>query len=72
MKIENSSNISEVDYFEEKAQLKVKFVSGGSYLYEAVPKKVYEAFINADSKGSYFARNIRNKYKSRKLNGLIS
>lgn len=68
MIIEGSSNIAEVNFNEANSSLRVKFHSGGEYIYDAVPKRIYEAFINADSKGSYFYKNIRDKYRAHRVN----
>jgi len=64
----NSSNIRNVEYDEDKKILKVKFLNGGEYKYSEVPKDVYEDLLNADSKGSFFYRNIRGTYSYSKVN----
>lgn len=71
MIIENSSNIAEVNYNESNRSLTVRFHTGGVYLYESVPQKIYEDLINAESVGSYFYKNVRNHYRARRLNGVI-
>lgn len=38
------------------------------YIYEDVPHDTYDEFMHAESKGSYFAKHIRNKYRSAKIN----
>lgn len=68
MIIEDSSNIAEVDYNDSNHSLRVKFHSGGEYIYDAVPKRIYESLITAESKGSYFYKNIRNKYQAHRVN----
>lgn len=45
----------------------VRFRSGGTYRYEDVPGSVIAGFAMADSKGSYFARLIKDKYPTTKL-----
>lgn len=42
---------------------------GDVYVYFDVPVKVYQRFVNANSKGHYFWVHIRNKYYYRKLTG---
>lgn len=42
--------------------LYVMFNNGGIYLYEDVPHHVYDDFITAKSRGSYFSKYIRNSY----------
>jgi len=62
-----STNIDSVFYDEEKEMLHVIFKKGMlHYAYEDVPKSVYEDFMNAESKGQYFARNIKKEYVYRK------
>ncbi len=34
----------------------------GTWGYSGVPKKIYEEFLKAESKGGYFNRYIRNSY----------
>ena len=40
--------------------LGISFDFGGTYLYFAIPQAIYDAFIIAPSKGTYFNSNIRN------------
>lgn len=68
MIIEGSSNIAEVDYNESNHSLRVKFHSGGEYIYDAVPRKIYDNLLLVESKGSYFYKNIRNKYQAHRVN----
>lgn len=42
---------------------------GDIYQYYAVPLKIWHKFISAPSKGHFFWKYIRNKYKYRKLTG---
>lgn len=54
-------------YHREKENTLVVNMTDGTYLeYEDVPKKVYEEFLEAESKGSFFNRRIRNSYSVRK------
>jgi KTSC domain len=39
--------------------LELEFRSGEIYRYAAVPKAIYQALLNADSKGQFFNQNIR-------------
>ena len=45
----------------------VEFNSGHTYKYADVGYKILQEFINADSKGKYFSANIRNAFKSEKV-----
>lgn len=58
-----SSNIVSIGYDEVNAILEVEFARSGVYKYFNVPKKVYEAFLNAPSKGKFLFSNIKGKYK---------
>jgi hypothetical protein len=65
--IEGSSNIVGVKYDGEKKSLMVVFTSGGHYMYSEVPEEVYEGFMQAESRGKYFHKNIRNIYPALKV-----
>jgi hypothetical protein len=45
----------------------VTFVDGDTYAYQAVPLPVFQAFRAARSKGRFFAYEIRNRYRYRRL-----
>jgi len=62
-----SSSLSEVGYDPSEQRLEIRFRSGGTYEYYNVPAHVYEALLNASSKGSYFQRRIRNRYRTRRV-----
>jgi hypothetical protein len=61
----DSSNIREVGYDAGGEELWVEFVSGATYVYAQVPQLVFDEFVDADSKGSYLNREIRNAYECR-------
>jgi len=54
-----SSTIQSIGYDAKEKILEVLFNSGGLYRYSGVSKEVADAFLNSDSKGSYFAISIR-------------
>ena len=54
-------------YVPESRELTVEFVSGRRYVYSAVPPEDVEEFRLAFSKGSYFNRNIRDRFPCREL-----
>src|SRR5882672_12522818 len=58
-KIVKSSTIQSIGYDAKEKILEVLFNSGGLYRYSGVSKEVADAFLNSDSKGSYFAISIR-------------
>ena len=54
-------------YVPESRELTVEFVSGRRYVYSAVPPEDVEEFRLAFSKGSYFNRNIRDRFPCREF-----
>lgn len=62
-----SSNISQVYYHREQKQLYVEFNSGSMYTYDNVSYYRYRQLMQAESKGQYFSKFIRNKYPYRKV-----
>lgn len=60
-----SSNIESYCY--ENGNLYIKFIKGGIYKYENVPDSVVSEFVNAESKGSYFSKNIKKSYNYSKV-----
>ena len=62
-----SSNIASVGYEAETMTLEIEFNNGRVYQYQGVPQEVYEALIQAGSKGSYFNANIKNSYSCTRL-----
>ncbi|MGA0603568.1 KTSC domain-containing protein [Caulobacter sp. KR2-114] len=63
-----SAAIRRIRYDERAQKLYVRFVDGDEYLYVGVPSTVNQAFREADSKGQYFAKAIRDRYPYNKLN----
>lgn len=61
----NSSNIKSIGY--DSGSLEVEFHSGGIYQYRNVPEPIYNAFMRASSKGSFFDQNIKDKYLTTKI-----
>ena len=53
-----SSNLKSVGYDEKTTLLEVEFLDDSIYQYSRVPKAVYLELMNAQSKGSYFSKNI--------------
>ena len=54
-----SSAIAQIAYDSERETLQVEFCDGRVYRYEGVPSLLYQALLQADSKGAYFNRHIR-------------
>ncbi len=55
-----SSNLASVGYNPETTTLEIEFHSGDIYQYSGVPEDVHQGLMNAESKGKYFHRNIKN------------
>ena len=58
-----STVIRRFDYSPERRELTVEFVTGRRYVYLEVPTAEATAMRSAFSKGSYFNRRIRDRYK---------
>ena len=63
-----STVIRHFEYDAAKHRLDVQFVSGKRYSYHDVPEKLALDMRNATSKGSFFNRQIRDRYRFTKLN----
>ena len=57
-----SSALQAAGYAESQALLYLLFRSGEVYRYFDVARRQYEEFLEADSKGRYFGRNIRGRF----------
>ncbi|MFZ5668181.1 MAG: KTSC domain-containing protein [Pseudomonadota bacterium] len=63
----DSAAIRDIRYEDEHQKLFVEFVDGDRYLYVGVPGEVPRGLVEADSKGRFFAREIRDRYPYNKL-----
>ena len=63
----SSSNIKSVGYDKERQELEVEFNNGGLYSYPDFPEDLFNDFMNASSKGSFFHSNIKYEFSFRKL-----
>jgi hypothetical protein len=63
----DSGMLASVGYDPSTLTLEVKFKRGETYAYDGVPADVHEAFINADSVGSFFSKAIKSSFPSRKV-----
>lgn len=59
----NSSVIAEAMYFAMRKLLKITLVSGREYVYQGVPRDVYEEFFDSESAGRYYNREIKGHYQ---------
>jgi hypothetical protein len=62
----SSSTIAAMGYDPTTCTLEVEFNSGTLYQYTGVPQGEFEAFMQAESKGSYLHTNIK-KYPCARL-----
>lgn len=63
----NSSIITEIDYDKNELLLTVYFTKGNVYLYHDVPYEIISQMLEAESKGSFFTKNIAKKFKYEKI-----
>ena len=57
-----SEAIRDISYDPQRAKLFVTFNDGDQYVYVGVPGEVHRSFLDADSKGRFFAYEIRDQY----------
>ena len=62
----DSSLLSSIGYSID-ATLELEFRSGAIYRYFVVPQTIFEGLIGAESKGAYFNRNVRNRFRYQRL-----
>lgn len=63
----DSSNIASIGFDETRYILEIQFHSGDVYRYARVPSHVHQGLMDAESKGSYFLRFIRDRYPTTKV-----
>ena len=66
MQVESQA-IREINYDAERAKLFVTFSDGDLYVYVGVPGEVHRSFLDADSKGKFFAYEICDQYPYNKV-----
>lgn len=66
MQVESEA-IDDISYDAERAKLFVRFHDGDRYVYVGVPGEVHRSFVDAQSKGRFFAYEIRDRYPYNKL-----
>jgi hypothetical protein len=62
-----STAIRSLFYDSAKCELWVTFVTGRRYVYADVPSEVFEAFKTAESRGTFFNHEIRDRYPYREI-----
>jgi lysyl-tRNA synthetase class 2 len=66
MRVESEA-IRVIVYDEERSKLFVQFADGDRYVYVGVPGEVHRSFVDSDSKGRFFAAEIRERYPYNRL-----
>ena len=59
----NSTLLASVLYEASESILQLEFRDGAIYRYFRVPAAIHAALLHADSKGSYFNRQIRSRFR---------
>lgn len=62
-----SESIAAIGYDAKTQTLEVEFVGGSLYQYFDVPQHVHEAFMQAESKGSFLNGSIKGVYRYAKV-----
>jgi len=62
-----SSTIKTVGHNSKTNDLFVEFQSGDQYMFFDVPEHEFESFLEAESKGIFFAEEIKDEYDFQKL-----
>ena len=62
-----STTLVTVSYDDARELLQLEFCSRAVYLYFGVPEAVFEALLDAPSKGRYFNGAIRGRYPYRQI-----
>lgn len=65
--VENSSQINEIGYDEQKLIFQVVYKNGAKYHYLEVPKEIWEQAQTAESMGKYVAAHIKSVYQFKKV-----
>lgn len=58
----SSSSIAAIGYSRDERLLEVEFKHGAVYQYRGVPPDVFDAFLAAQSKGTFFNRVVKDHY----------
>jgi len=67
--VENSSNIHSRGYDPARMVVAVMFKNGTIYHHHAVPPSTFNAWLQAESAGAFYNKEIRGKYASIKMSG---
>ena len=64
----SSSNLASIGYDPSTKTLEIEFNDGALYQYDDVPESEYTGLMGASSHGKYFHRNIKSRYRYRRIN----
>jgi hypothetical protein len=62
-----SSTLNRIAYDSHRQVLQIEFRDGSRYQYHRVPTELFDALLQATSKGAYFNQNIRGKFPTRQI-----
>ncbi len=62
-----SAMIASVGFDTANQTMEIEFQSGSVYRYAKVPEPIYFGLISAESKGSFFHREIKNRFSFSQL-----
>lgn len=62
-----SRSLAEIGYDSNSETLEIMFKHGGIYQYYNVPEVVYERFMDAASRGSFFNHEIKGHFPEAKI-----
>ena len=62
-----SSSLASIGYSPTQATLEVEFKHGAIYRYLDVPVDVFESFVAADSKGTFFNHAVKDCYSYQRV-----
>lgn len=65
MPVVSSSAIEKIEFEDLTNRLAITFTGGRTYTYFGVPRSVYERFMAAPSKGTFFNEHIKDRYSFR-------
>ena len=62
-----STVLASVGYDAKARVLEIEFHSGAIYRYLEVPEEIFRQLLAAESKGNFFGKNIRDKFRSERV-----
>lgn len=62
-----SSSLASIGYSPTQAALEVEFKHGAIYRYLDVPAAIFEAFVAAESKGTFFNQTVKDCYSYQRV-----